>query len=952
MLPTSRNNGTTAPRGPQRHRWKQQQKHYPPSCCCSIHAKIVTLCVVSIAMSIVGFVKFWNGNFGIIIKKQQLPQSSSSSSSSVIVDDMRVRIDDGFAYGDGYGDDDEIPQLSLQTQQQNLDHQHRQHQQDSSPRNHHTLLPPHLRGDHATSSLSSLSPPPQQLQQQQHPPPPPPPPPADDVEDVVDAIIVGTGLAGMVTALTVLDRGGKVILIEKEPLLGGNSKKASSGINACCLFNTSTRNSNNSNNNNNNNGEEYDNEESSNEIDYDDTIDSFRNDTIKSAGGMNVANYELIDTLVSGSAAAVTWLRHRVHVDLSKIVQLGGHSHKRTHRPNVGFVGAELMYAIEKEIKSYETTTSTSTSTSKGRRQAGVLKILVNTRVTKLIQIDEDQHHHGGGGRIRHQPKKTQRHRQKRVIGVECTTPQGVEPFSLYANNVILATGGFASDRSHGSYLEQYRPEYMNFPATAGTFSTGDGITLAAGLGAGTRDMEKIQLHPTGFINPNDRSNPNKVLAAELLRGVGGILLTKDTGQRFCNELGTRAYISDTMLSHNNPQYAQTHKWDSTTNSQLPTFYLVLSSKAAKEASKHVEIYTHKGLLTKVVGVDALATFMNLPKESLISTLRSYHDAATRGMDEFEKTVFRNVPPPPVADTDLSSKEEFAVGEVSPVLHYCMGGLVIDKEGSVLQQSTGEPILGLHAAGEVTGGVHGKNRLGGNSLLECAVFGTIIGQKISITNPVIDEDRHDGTTKFAPTTNAFDQYKHDHQKLREITLDELYNSAHDTGNDSNTDHNKIFVAIHGIVYDLTHFANKHPGGAETINRLGGTDATKVFSAMHSGKMLEQVEGHIVGRLVETTETNPKKNVVESANKSITIQELKKHNTPNDLWMAVDGNVYNLTDFRLVHPGGSHLIEKNAGKDATTLFHMFHHHPNIISLVEDSIVGKLVGDEAQSSVAIN
>ena len=838
-------------------------------------------------MSILGFVKFWNGNFGIIKK---LP------SSVISVDDMR-KGDDVIAYGDGYGDD--RPQITSIQTQGHLDHQLEQHpkQQDSSSSKN---LLPHLRGhDHPNTNHADVA----------------------KEDDVVDAIIVGTGLAGMVAALNILDRGGKVILIEKEPVLGGNSKKASSGINACCLHNSSsTRDT--------YNGD--DNDDTLNEIDYDDTIDSFRNDTIKSAG--NVANYELIDTLVTGSATAVTWLRQRVHVDLSKIVQLGGHSHKRTHRPKQGFVGAELIYAIEKEIKHYETS----------KRRQGVLKILVNTRVMKLLQTEAEEDDHHGGGRIRHQKEQ-----QKRVIGVECITPHGIEPFSLYANNVILATGGFASDRSQGSYLEQYRPEYMNFPATAGTFSTGDGITLATLLGAGTRDMEKIQLHPTGFIHPTDRDNPNKVLAAELLRGVGGILLNA-SGQRFCNELGTRAYISDQMLSQNNPQYAQTHKWDPK-NSHLPSFYLVLSSEAAKEASKHVEIYTHKGLLTKVVGMDALAKYTNLPKETLISSLRSYQEAATRGIDEFEKTVFRNVPPPP-ADTesaeDLLAKEEFVVGEVSPVLHYCMGGLLIDTEGSVLQHSTGEPIVGLHAAGEVTGGVHGNNRLGGNSLLECAVFGTIVGQKITIHNPVIDKDIQDGTNKFAPTPNAFDQYKHDHQKLREITKEELNHSAHG-GDKENT-----FVAIHGIVYDLTHFANKHPGGEETIKRLAGTDATKVFSAMHSGKMLEQVEGHIVGRLVETNEKSPKNKVVESTNNRITIQELKKHNTPNDLWMAVDGNVYNLTDFRLVHPGGSHLIEKNAGKDATTLFHMFHHHPNIISLVEDSIVGKLVGDEAQSSVAIN
>ena len=75
----------------------------------------------------------------------------------------------------------------------------------------------------------------------------------------------------------------------------------------------------------------------------------------------------------------------------------------------------------------------------------------------------------------------------------------------------------------------------MKMPATAGSFSTGDGIGLATTVGAGVIDMDKVQVHPTGWVDPTDPSNPNKVLAAELMRGVGGFLINGQ-GERWVYE--------------------------------------------------------------------------------------------------------------------------------------------------------------------------------------------------------------------------------------------------------------------------------------------------------------------------------------------------------------------------------------------------------------------------------
>ena len=680
---------------------------------------------------------------------------------------------------------------------------------------------------------------------------------------VADAIVVGSGLAGMAAALQILDRGGRVVIIEKEHTLGGNSNKASSGMNACCDLNT-----NNNNNNNNNN----------------DTLQSFRDDTLKSAG--NLANWELINTLVTSSAPALTWLRDRVGVNMSQLVQLGGHSHPRTHRPSSGFVGAEIIYRMQTAIQ-----------------ESDQVEIMVDTRVIQIIQ-DE----------------------QETILGVECTQllddAGGSRPsvvLQVRADNVILATGGFASDRSHGSYLEQYRPELLGMPATAGPFSTGDGITLATSLGAGLRDMEKVQIHPTGWVDPTDPNNPNKVLAAELLRGVGGILINKE-GKRFCNELGTRAYIADKMMSHD-AHYAKTKQWNP--KAPVPTFYLVLSASAAKEGHKHVGLYTHKSLLQKVEGFIALAEVMGISKRTLVTTLQKYQRSVNDGVDEFGKTVFRGVP------IDDLSNESFYVGKVIPVLHYCMGGITIDTKGNVLSDD-GEIIPGLYGAGEVTGGIHGNNRLGGNSLLECVVYGSIVGNKIPIQG---------GARQKAPVQVLFVPKDHQKEQTRDnlptITKEEL--EQHNTRSD-------CWVAIYGTVYDLTAFAPEHPGKSQPIFKFAGKDATRIFDALHSKHMLSHVKDSAVG-IFENVGYFRKRSIDEKPSRrdhsgGVSRSELKLHQNMDDCWIAFHGKVYDLTEFSKVHPGGSYIITKNAGTDASSTFAVFHKRDKL-KMIENAEVGPLL-----------
>jgi len=126
------------------------------------------------------------------------------------------------------------------------------------------------------------------------------------------------------------------------------------------------------------------------------------------------------------------------------------------------------------------------------------------------------------------------------VIGVEFTRDGKVEQAH---GPVILATGGYAADFTENSLLKKHRPEYWDLPTTNGEHCTGDGHKIAMAIGANAVDLEKVQVHPTGLVDPNEPNAKVKFLAAEALRGVGGLLLD-NTGSRFVDELQHRDYVT------------------------------------------------------------------------------------------------------------------------------------------------------------------------------------------------------------------------------------------------------------------------------------------------------------------------------------------------------------------------------------------------------------------------
>merc|ERR1712076_333054 len=238
---------------------------------------------------------------------------------------------------------------------------------------------------------------------------------------------------------------------------------------------------------------------------------------------------------------------------------------------------------------------------------------------------------------------------------------------------------------------------------------------------------EWVQVHPTGLVKPDDPDAKIKFLAAEALRGVGGLVLDAN-GNRFANELGRRDYVTGEM-------------WKNT-----PPFRLCLNRAAQEEIIWHCKHYTGRGVMKFYETGAALANDMGVSLSVLEQTHEEHFQAAKKtekdpdggsypaypsgkswdaasGKTGSGKKFYHNIIP-----GSAVKSEPFYVAIITPVIHYCMGGLEVESNSAVVGKN-GKVIPGLYAAGEVAGGIHGNNRLGGNSLLDCVVFGRVSGRR-------------------------------------------------------------------------------------------------------------------------------------------------------------------------------------------------------------------------------
>lgn len=632
-------------------------------------------------------------------------------------------------------------------------------------------------------------------------------------------LIVGGGLAGLSAAHEAYLRGANVVLFDKQGFLSGNSGKATSGINGAL---TRTQVS----------------------LSIQDSVEQFYNDTLKTA--KDRANPSLIKVLTYNSADAVHWLQEVFGLDLSVVSRLGGHSQPRTHRgKDAKFPGMAITYKLLETLENL------------AEEQPQRVVILKNTQVIDLVIDDND-------------PTK--------VLGVKFKNLKDKLKGSLNGP-VILATGGYAADFTKNSLLRKYRPDIIDLPSTNGNHATGDGQKIVMKHSGVAIDMDKVQVHPTGLIDYNDKdviegkSQPRFLfLGAEALRGEGGIILNKK-GERFCDELGTRDYVSGEMekqiLNGNGP------------------LRLVLNSQSEKNLAFHIKHYEQRNLMRSISGRD-LAQEMNVPLEKLQDTLHEYNKAAKKDFeDPFGKKYF------PATPFVIREKDVYHVSFITRVLHFTMGGIKINDKTEVIYKSSTEiPFKGLYAAGEVAGGVHGHNRLGGSSLLACVVYGRLAADQA--TSHLLKD--------LASARSATqDEQAADRLKLISLHIDP-YKS-------------RITIDLNGENLDVKSSAAE--------NDTSRTPEVKASST-------------------KDNVTSSSRSTFSIPEKEFTVEEVAKHNTDSDCWVIVKNVVLDLTPFLNDHPGGRDSIINFAGKDATESFDMLHEDEVISRYAPQCVLGRVKG----------
>ncbi|AVV98538.1 flavocytochrome c [Lactiplantibacillus plantarum] len=279
-----------------------------------------------------------------------------------------------------------------------------------------------------------------------------------------------------------------------------------------------------------------------------------------------------------------------------------------------------------------------------------------------------------------------------KISGVKATTPDGA--VTITAGAVLLATGGFGANKT---LLGQYRDDLKNYQTTNQPGATGDGILLAQAIGAKLFDMDQVQVHPTV-----QQDTDHAYLIGEAVRGEGAILVDNQ-GARFVNELDTRKNVTAAI-----DQLGGTGA------------YLIFD-RGIRDRVKAVEFYDHIGLVKTGTDLETLATATGLDAATLKQTVADWNQAVANHNDAaFNRTTGM--------DRDIAAGPFYSI-HIAPAVHYTMGGIAINPATQVLNQDE-RPIAGLFAAGEVVGGLHGNNRIGGNSIAETVIFGRQAGQQM------------------------------------------------------------------------------------------------------------------------------------------------------------------------------------------------------------------------------
>ena len=260
---------------------------------------------------------------------------------------------------------------------------------------------------------------------------------------------------------------------------------------------------------------------------------------------------------------------------------------------------------------------------------------------------------------------------------------------TINAKAVVLATGGFGYDVEWCARLD---PKLKGFVTNNSPSATGDGMKMADAIGAQLIDMEQIQIHPTIH-------QASSTMLTEAIRNSGGILLNT-SGKRFTNEVNYRDVVSAAILSQDQKKAC------------------LLFNKDLMGNNPNVLGYLEIGLITPYQTLDDVAKYMGVDPAVVKDTVATWNSYVAQKNDPEFQSAFSWI-------RDLSTGPYFALW-VAPGIHHTMGGVKIDEKTEVISNK-GAVIPGLFAAGEVTGGVHGGNRIGGNAILDTQFFGRTAG---------------------------------------------------------------------------------------------------------------------------------------------------------------------------------------------------------------------------------
>lgn len=481
----------------------------------------------------------------------------------------------------------------------------------------------------------------------------------------VDVVVVGAGGAGMSAAITAAQEGKSVLVLEKAEIVGGNTSRATGGMNAAkTAFQDE------------NTFEEGTGvektiakaRESFPELaELTDTVETQYNEyKANPEGYFDSTELFILDTLVGGKALNNQELVATMVNNSADAIDWLASLDTPINLTSVSSFGGASVKRIHRPVDAEGKTISVGSYMVPLLEENCAnlgIEILTGTTAENLLVGENGQ-----------------------VVGVKATA--GNTTYTVNAKAVVLATGGFAGNLD---MVVDYKADLEGFITTNAPTITGDGIVMAQEIGANLVDMEQIQIHPTVH-------QETSALITEGLRGDGAILVNQ-AGERFCDEVGTRDAVSAAELAQEG-SYA----------------YLIVDNKMV-EKSNVIAGYIKKGFTIGGGDVAALAEAIGCDEATLQETLDTWNGAVAAGKDDaFGRTSFAEA---------LDTAPYYAI-KIAPGVHHTMGGIEINTNAEVLNVD-GEVIPGLFAAGEVTGGVHGANRLGGNAVADIVVFGRIAG---------------------------------------------------------------------------------------------------------------------------------------------------------------------------------------------------------------------------------